>query len=201
MRILPPTYFQQSDVVQLSKDLIGKFLMTDFGDGVAGGMIVETEAYRGPEDRASHAFGNRRTKRNEMMYAKGGTAYVYLCYGMHHLFNIVTNKADIPHAILVRAIAPSDGIERMAKRRNKSVGNKSFTNGPGTLTQALGITVAHNGVELEGAPIWVEDRGLEVKAQDIEVGPRIGIDYAGEDAKLPWRFRLRREHLKKEFEP
>src|SRR6185437_5047411 len=112
---------------------------------ITGGMIIETEAYRAPEDRASHAFGNRRTKRNEVMYHDGGRAYVYLCYGLHALFNVVTNEEGIPHAILIRAIKPEIGVEEMLRRRKKSKVDKTLASGPGTVSQALGITTKHNG--------------------------------------------------------
>lgn len=188
MTVLPLEYYKHDDVLHLSKDLLGKFLLTKIGPVVTGGMIIETEAYRAPEDRASHAYGNRRTKRNAVMYGEGGVSYVYQCYGLHFLFNIVTNEHEIPHAILIRALKPLVGIEEMLKRRKKSKLDRTLTNGPGTITQALGITKAHNGLPLIGPEIWLEDRGVNVSEEDIVAGPRIGIDYAGEDALLPWRF-------------
>lgn len=190
MSVLPPQYYQQEDVVFLSRDLIGKFLLTKIENIVTGGMIIETEAYRAPEDRASHAFGNKRTKRNAVMYHAGGVCYVYQCYGIHALFNIVTNGADTPHAILIRAIAPSIGVEEMLRRRNQTHVTKTLAGGPGTLTQALGITLKHNGLPLSGPPIWIEDHGVKIAPDSIIAGPRVGIDYAGEDALLPWRFRV-----------
>lgn len=188
--MLPLDFYQQDDVLQLSRDLIGKFLITDIQSKRTSGMIVETEAYRGPEDRASHAFGSRRTKRNEVMYHQGGISYVYLCYGIHSLFNIVTNKEGVPHAILIRAIEPDEGQEVMLERRQKREMTKIVTSGPGALSQALGITTKYNGVLLNTPPIWLEDRGIKIKSSDIIAGPRVGVDYAGEDALLPWRFRL-----------
>lgn len=189
--VIPPEYYQNQDVLFLSKDLLGKFLMTCFGQTVTGGMIVETEAYRGPEDKASHAYGNRRTKRNEVMYHAGGICYVYRCYGIHSLFNLVTNAAEIPHAILVRAIEPVQGIDEMLKRRNKEQLQRTLTSGPGTLTQALGIGTVHNGLALDSPYIWIEDRKIQLPPENIEAVPRIGIDYAGEDALLPWRFKIK----------
>jgi DNA-3-methyladenine glycosylase len=188
---LPPEYYQHGDVLFLSRDLIGKFLFTSFQDIVTGGMIIETEAYRGPEDKASHAYAGRRTPRNEAMYLPGGRCYVFRCYGIHNLFNIVTNAAEIPHAILIRAIKPFYGIPEMLKRRGKQKLEPSLSAGPGTLTEALGITLEHNAFSLAGPEIWIEDRGFTVATNEIIIGPRVGIDYAGEDALLPWRFRFK----------
>ena len=184
-------YYKKSDVLYLSQDLLGKYLFTHFEDQLTGGIIVETEAYRGPEDHASHAYGNRRTKRNEVMYHSGGICYVYLCYGIHSLFNIVTNGENIPHAILIRAIEPTVGVEHMLTRRGKNILNYSLTAGPGALTVALGISTKHNGLSLAGPEIWIEDRGLKISSDKITASPRVGVDYAGEDAKLPWRFRIK----------
>ena len=189
--MLPLEYYQNEDVLFLSRDLIGKFLFTKIGGKITSGMIVETEAYRGPGDKASHAFQNRRTKRNEVMYHQGGISYVYLCYGIHSLFNIVTNKTGIPHAILIRAIEPDKGIDTMLKRRHKDKASKILTAGPGALAQALGISTKHNGVLLNSSTIWIEDHGILYGDSDIIASPRVGVDYAGEDAQLPWRFRLK----------
>ncbi len=189
--LLPSEYFRQDDVLMLSQDLIGKFLMTNIDGEITGGMIVETEAYRAPEDRASHAFGGRRTTRNEMMYEAGGIAYLYRCYGIHSLFNIVTNAAETPHAILIRAIEPTEGIEIMLRRRKKTAFDYTLTSGPGTVSQALGITMEHNGASISGPTIWIEHRGYTIPEDKIVASPRVGIDYAGQDAQLPWRFRLK----------
>ncbi len=151
-------------------------------------IITETEAYAGITDKASHAYGNRRTPRTEPMFGQGGTAYVYLCYGLHHLFNVVTNKADIPHAILVRAGIPMSGTEVMLRRRNKKQKDKTLLAGPGSLAQALGITTEYTGTSLVGRQIWIEDRGIDIDDASITIGPRVGIDYAGDDAELPYRF-------------
>lgn len=188
--MIPLDYYRNSDVLFLSRDLLGKCLFTSINGVVTGGVILETEAYRGPEDRASHAHKLKRTKRNEVMYAAGGVAYVYWCYGIHSLFNIVTNQRDIPHAILIRAIQPIEGVEMMLKRRKKKTVDKTLAGGPGTLTQALGITVKHNGLPLTGPTIWIEDKGIKVPKAAVTTGPRVGVDYAGEDANLPWRFRF-----------
>jgi DNA-3-methyladenine glycosylase len=189
---IPLSFYQQEDVVALSKSLIGKYLITclEPENVMTGGMIIETEAYQGPEDKASHAYKNRRTKRTETMFSEGGKAYVYLCYGLHNLFNIVTNRKDIPHAVLIRAIKPEIGIETMLKRRHKERVIPSLTNGPGALCQALGIHRAHDGYSLDGSHIWLEDRGVVIPSKKIKTSPRIGVDYAGEDALKPWRFYL-----------
>jgi len=184
--------YQERNAVQAAKDLLGKALVTHL-DGIrTAGLITETEAYMGVKDRASHAFGGRRTARNEAMYAAGGVAYVYLCYGIHHLFNVVVWKKNIPHAVLVRAIHPLEGQEAMLLRRGVK---KLTTGGPGTLTQALGIRTAHNSEDLTGQRIWIEHLGVKVPNRHIISGPRIGVDYAGEDALLPYRFRIAPSHL------
>lgn len=191
MKSLPQKYYKNDDVLFLSRDLLGKFLITHFDGELTGGIITETEAYRAPEDRASHAFGGRRTPRNEVMYQIGGTCYVYRCYGIHALFNVVTNDIEIPHAILIRAIEPIEGISVMLRRRGKERCDKTLCGGPGTLTEALGIKIQHNGLPLTGPEIWIEDRSFPVCEKDIVAGPRIGVSYAGEHALLPWRFRLK----------
>lgn len=188
MKILPLEYYKHHDVLFLSQDLLGKVLFTKFNDQLTGGIIIETEAYRAPEDKASHAFDNKRTKRNAVMFREGGVCYVYLCYGIHALFNIVTNQADIPHAILIRAIEPLVGVDEMLIRRRKLKLTQNLTVGPGALTQALGIHTAHNGLPLTGPEIWLEDHGIYYGNKNIGAGPRIGVDYAGEDALHPWRF-------------
>lgn len=188
---LPLSFYRQEDVLAISRQLLGKYLFTSFDGCMTGGMIVETEAYRAPDDRASHAFGMRRTKRNENMYQAGGVCYIYLCYGLHSLFNIVTNQHGIPHAILIRALEPTEGLEKMLERRHKDKVDRSLTGGPGSLAQALGLSINHNGLSLAGPDIWVEDKGVIVLDEDVIASPRVGVDYAGEDALLPWRFRLK----------
>lgn len=186
-----PDYFKDSDVVHLAKDLLGKYVFTQIDGQIAGGMITETEAYRGTGDRASHAFGGRRTRRNEMMYAEGGVAYVYLCYGMHYMLNFVTNEKEIPDAILIRAIAPTHGEELMLKRTGKTRCIPEMTIGPGKACKALGITLLQNGTPLNSDTLWVEDRGILVPKEQIVAGPRVGVAYAKEDALLPWRFQMK----------
>ncbi len=184
---LSTDFYLQPDVVKISKDLLGKVLYTKINGIVTSAIITETEAYAGVTDKASHAYGGRRTKRTETMYQIGGTAYVYLCYGIHHLFNVVTNQANIPHAVLIRAVKPLEGTETMFLRRKKADLNR-LTTGPGTLSQALGIGVQHSGISLLKDKIWIEDQGIQINPQKIQMGPRIGVDYAAEDALLPYRF-------------
>ncbi|MFM7023686.1 MAG: DNA-3-methyladenine glycosylase [Flavobacteriales bacterium] len=184
---LTPEWYQRQDVVQLSKELLGKVLCTNISGEYTSGIIVETEAYAGVSDKASHAYGGRRTKRTEVMYAQGGVAYVYLCYGIHNLFNIITNEKDVPHAVLIRGIEPLEGKEIIVQRRKVKT-MKNIGIGPGKVSQALGIDMLHNQMDLQSQELWVEDRGIKIPERAILSGPRIGIDYAGEDAKLPYRF-------------
>ena len=183
-------YYLQNDVVFLAKDLIGKYLFTKIDGQLCGGIITETEAYKGIADRACHAFGGRRTKRNEMMYAGGGVAYVYLCYGIHPMLNVVTNQKDIPDAVLIRAIHATHGEELMLKRTGKSQMNVQVTDGPGKVTKALGITLADNGESLQNKRIWIEDRNVDLSKMNLLNTPRIGVDYAGEDKFLMYRFKI-----------
>jgi len=188
---LPRSFYSRDDVVQISRELIGKVLCTNVNGVLTSGRIVETEAYDGRNDKACHSHLNKRTKRTEVMYGKPGHAYVYLCYGIHNLFNIVTNQQDLADAILIRAIEPVDGIDEMLKRRNKEKLHPSVGNGPGIISQALGINRDHYGIDLLGDAIWIEDQGADVSDDEIKASERIGIDYAEEDAQLPWRFTLK----------
>jgi DNA-3-methyladenine glycosylase len=190
---LRESFYQRENVLQVTRDLLGKYLMTGFNDEITGGMIVEAEAYEGVTDRASHAYGNRRTARTEIMYHPGGTAYVYLCYGIHSLFNIVTNAVGIPHAVLIRGILPEIGIEVMKRRTGKARITVDSGIGPGRVSSLLGIHYSHTGLSLMDNRIWVEDRGVAVAEQDIITGPRVGVDYAGPDALLPYRLSIRQE--------
>lgn len=188
MKKLPASFYLRSSVVGIARDLLGKVLVTDIGGLRTAGMITETEAYEGVSDCASHAYNHRRTRRTEVMYAEGGTAYVYLCYGIHHLFNVVTNKKEIPHAVLVRSVEPLEGLGVMLQRRNKIKPVRELTSGPGALSQALGIKTSDSGESLLANCIWIEDRGITVARKNIIAGTRIGVAYAGEDALLPYRF-------------
>lgn len=185
---LQKDFYLNTNVVQLAKELIGKYLYTNFDDKISGGIITETEAYEGITDKASHAYNNRRTPRTEIMYMEGGIAYVYLCYGMYSLFNVVTNKENIPHAILIRAIQPTDGLDVIKNRLGRNDFEKYKINGPGKLCKALGIHYSHTGISLLDNQIWIEDKNFEISEKEIVATKRIGIDYAGEDALLPYRF-------------
>ena len=191
MSKLSADFYKRDDVLLISHELLGKVLCTNFHGKLTSGIIVETEAYAGITDKASHAYGGRRTKRTETMYASGGTVYVYLCYGIHHIFNIVTNKENIPYAVLIRAIQPRDGIDFILQRRKKKKIDRSLTAGPGSLTRALGITVKYSGILLMDNLIWLEDQNIKINNQDILASPRVGVQYAGKDANNPWRFRIK----------
>ncbi len=184
--ILPPSFYLHEDVVQVAKDLLGKVIVTKIDGITTSGIITETEAYAGITDKASHAYGGRRTNRTEIMYAQGGVAYVYLCYGIHHLFNVVTNMQDIPHAVLIRAVEPLKGIDTMLQRRKKEKLQPQLTAGPGAMSMALGIQTLHTGLSLSKGIITLHDEG--VKVENIIATTRIGVDYAKEDALLPYRF-------------
>lgn len=183
-------FYRRSDVLTVSKELLGKLLVVPGSDGKRiSGKIVEVEAYRGPEDRASHAYGGRRTKRTETMYNPGGVAYVYFVYGMYYQFNVVSGVEDIPHAILVRALEPVEGLDIMRARRH-SHPDHNLTNGPGKLCIAMGIDRHLDGADLLGDRVWLEDFE-KIPPRRIARGPRIGIDYAEEWITKPWRFWIR----------
>jgi DNA-3-methyladenine glycosylase len=181
-------FYQRSNVLQIAKDLLGKVLVTKWNNTVTSARIIETEAYAGVTDKASHAYGARRTKRNEIMYTQGGNAYVYLCYGIHHLFNVVTNIHEVPHAILIRAGEPLKGIKEMLKRTGKEKLDTTLTRGPGNLSKALGIYTIHSGMSLQDKKIFIADDGFRFKKKEIVASPRIGVDYAGDHALLLYRF-------------
>ncbi|TKK64428.1 DNA-3-methyladenine glycosylase [Ilyomonas limi] len=185
---LPASFYNRNDVVQIARELLNKILVSCFNGIFTAGRIVETEAYRGIVDKASHAFGGRRTNRTEIMYGEGGKAYVYFCYGMHHLFNVVTNTADVPHAVLIRALEPMMGIEEMLLRTGKKKVDYTLTKGPGNVAKALGINVKHTACSLLGNALFIADDGVVLQGENIIATPRIGVDYAGEDALLPYRF-------------
>jgi DNA-3-methyladenine glycosylase len=191
-KTLPQSFYLRDDVISIARALLGKVLCTDIGGAYTAAVITETEAYAGVTDRASHAWGDRRTARTEPMYGPGGFAYVYLCYGIHHLFNVVTSECGVPHAVLVRAGEVHSGLPTMLERRGKPAPDRTLLAGPGSLARALGITTALTGSSLLDGPIWIEDHGVRVDDARISVGPRVGIDYAGEDAGRPYRFRLQK---------
>ena len=185
MQKLNSDFYNRKDVVKIAKELIGKILVTHFGETLTSGRIVETEAYAGPIDKASHAYNNRRTNRTEVMYAPGGVAYVYLCYGIHYLFNVVTNVTDVPHAVLIRALEPVAGVEAMLQRTGKKVADYTLTKGPGNVSKALGLHTRHTGMSLLSDELYIAADDFTPRKKDIIATPRIGVDYAGEDAKLP----------------
>lgn len=184
-------FYNRTNVVQIAKALIGKVLVTHFDNIETSGRIVETEAYNGIIDRASHAWNGRRTNRTEIMFGDAGVAYVYLCYGIHHLFNIVTNEKDTPHAVLIRAIEPITGIDIMLKRTGKKKLDSTLTSGPGNVSKALGIFKIHTGINMLDDLIFIADDGYKIPNKNIVATPRIGVDYAGDDALLPYRFILK----------
>jgi DNA-3-methyladenine glycosylase len=188
MRKLQKSFYERDDVLKIAQELLGKVLVTSFDGLYTSARIVETEAYAGVIDKASHAWNGRRTNRTEIMYAHGGTAYVYLCYGIHHLFNVVTNKTDIPHAILIRAAEPVEGTGIMLKRTNKKKADFTLTKGPGNVAKALGIFTKHSGLSLLNDKIYIADDGFKVNKSMIIATPRIGVDYAGDHAELLYRF-------------
>lgn len=187
---LDDQYFQNPDTLLLSQSLLGKFLVSTIDDKMTSGMIVEVEAYLGAEDRASHAFGRRRTKRTEAMYLPGGHWYVYLCYGIHTLLNVVTHGEEEPHAILIRAIEPCEGIEYMLERRGLNKVEYRLTSGPGAVSAAMGITTKLTGEKI-GKAVWIEDRGVQLESDQIVATPRVGVAYAKEDALLPYRYQIK----------
>ena len=191
MTKLPLEFYQRNDVVALARELLGKLLVTRFDGMLTSGRIVETEAYNGVVDKASHAYGARRTKRTEVMFGAAGFAYVYLCYGIHHLFNVVTNEEGTPHAVLIRGIEPVEGIETMLARMNKSKLDNTLGKGPGNVSKALGIHTRHTGFSLTGDDIYIADDGPAPSLSEIVESARIGVDYAAEDALLPYRFYLK----------
>ena len=187
---LPREFYTRTNVLAVARDLLGKLLVVPTPSGKRlSGTIVEVEAYRGPQDRAAHSFGGRRTKRTETMYGIGGTAYVFFVYGMYYQFNVVTNNAEAPHAVLIRAVEPVEGIELMRKRRHGQP-DHNLTNGPGKLCIALGIDRRLDAADLLGEKVWLEP-GKKVSRSHIATGPRIGIDYAQEWKDKPWRFWLK----------
>jgi len=187
MRKLPSEFFTHDDTLEIARELLGKTLIVpDLKGNRVSGKIVETEAYLGPEDKAAHSHNNLRTKRTEIMFAKGGVAYVFFVYGMYYQFNVVTGKMNVPHAVLIRAVEPVDGIEIMRERRGK-MPDKNLTSGPGKLCIALGIDKNTNGLNLSGEKVWIED-GENIPKSEILASGRIGIDYAEEFVEKPWRF-------------
>jgi DNA-3-methyladenine glycosylase len=191
MKKLSIQFYKRTDVILIAKELIGKIIVTNFDGLITSGRIVETEAYIGLTDRASHSHGGKRTARNEHMYANAGTTYVYISYGMHHLFNVVTNEKDVPDAVLVRAVEPLKGIDIMLKRTGKLKLDNSLTKGPGNTAKALGISKINSGINLLKNEIYIADDGFVVVHDQVGISRRIGVEGAGDAAALPYRFYLK----------
>jgi len=191
MEKLSVSFYQRKNVLQIAKELLGKIIVTHWNNIITSARIIETEAYAGVMDMASHAYGAKRTKRNEVMYANGGVAYVYLCYGIHHLFNVVTNVEGVPHAILIRSGEPVKGIDEMLRRTGKKNLDNTLTRGPGNFSKALGIYTGHSGTSLQSEDLFITEDEFKYKKKEIFSSPRIGVDYAGKDALLPYRFYIK----------
>ena len=191
MRKLDNAFYDRTNVVAIASELLGKVLVTNFEGKYTSGRIVETEAYAGEVDRASHAYGGRRTARTAVMYGAPGTAYVYLCYGIHQMFNVVTNSPGIPHAILIRAVEPIKGIDIMLSRTGKQKQDFTLTKGPGNVAKAFGIFTHHTGLWLDSNEFFIADDGYVLKKSSIVKSPRIGVQYAGADAALLYRFTVK----------
>lgn len=189
--VLGPEYYGSTDTLTIAKDLLGKVLRTHIDGQHCSAMITETEAYLAPEDRASHAYQYRRTTRNESMYAIGGTCYMYICYGIHQMFNIATGPVEHPHAILIRAVEPISGIDTMLRRRSLTSVKKNLTAGPGLLCQAMGLDKSFDGHDLtKGKLVWIERRET-IRSAEIVQTTRIGIDSCGEAVQYPYRFYIK----------
>jgi DNA-3-methyladenine glycosylase len=184
-------FYSGNNVLQIARQLLGKIIVTQINGQLTSARIVETEAYIGITDKASHSYGGKRTQRNEHMYGEGGISYVYICYGMHHLFNVVTNSKNVPDAVLIRAASPIAGIEIMLQRTGKLQPDYTLTKGPGNMSKALGIAKIHSGISLHSAELFIADDGYKLPDEAIAASKRIGINSAGADALLPYRFYIR----------
>lgn len=192
MKKISQSFYDRTDVLQIARELLGKVVVTDINNRYTSGRIVETEAYVGLTDRASHSFNGRRTPKNEHMYSPPGTAYIYICYGIHHMLNVVTNKEGIPDAVLIRAVEPLEGVDIMLERTHKKQFDHSLTRGPGNTGKALGIFRHMSGLFLTDNQIYLCDDGFKINDSEIGNSKRIGVDGAGEDAKLPYRFYIKK---------
>lgn len=188
---LDVAFYRVKEVLSIARNLLGKYLFTNINGEISGGFIVETEAYNGITDKASHAYGNRKTNRTQTMYETGGIAYVYLCYGIHEMLNVVTSVEGEPHAVLIRAINPTEGIDLMLERRKMASLKNNLTAGPGSVAKALGISRKMNTFSFQSEEIWIEDCGLVLPEEQIAAVPRVGVAYAKEDALLPYRFYIK----------
>ena len=192
MKKLPLNFYNRKDVVKIARELLGKIVVTNIDGKITSGRIVETEAYVAHIDKASHSFAGRRTPKNEHMYSPAGTAYIYICYGMHQMLNVVTNKKNIPDAVLIRAIEPMNGIDTMLKRTGKADLNNTLTKGPGNVGKALGISKKYSGKNLLDDDIFIYyDEESAVSEKMAGSSKRIGVESAGADALLPYRFYIR----------
>ena len=191
MKKLSLAFYQRNNVVEIAKDLLGKIVVTNMDGKITSGRIVETEAYVGHVDKASHAYNGKRTPRNEAMYAAAGAVYVYICYGMHNMLNIVTNDVNVPDAILIRALEPINGIDLMLERADKKIFDNTLTKGPGNVAKAMGISKSISGLMLGKAQIDIYKDDFLLLESEIGTSKRIGIDGAGRDALLPYRFFMR----------
>ncbi|MEJ7693728.1 DNA-3-methyladenine glycosylase [Daejeonella sp.] len=185
---LPLEFYQQTDVVSVARQLLGKHVYSLIDGKLTGGIIVETEAYRGPDDRGSHAYNDKRTTRNEMMYSAGGVAYMYICYGIHDMLNIVTGTDGMSHAALIRAIEPTEGLDIIRIRRGIFDQNRRLCKGPGALANALGLTKVHNGADLQGDAVWLTDESTHYDDDQIIASARVGMNFDGPYKTIPWRF-------------
>lgn len=188
---LPLSFYQRNDAVLVARELIGKHVYSNINGLLTGGLIVETEAYQGPEDRGSHAFNNRKTPRNEIMYNAGGVAYMYICYGIHDMLNVVTGSHGVSHAVLIRAVEPRIGIDIMRERRQVLNENTRLCRGPGALAKALGLVKAHNGINLLEDTIWIEDENELINDSEIIASARVGMNFDGPYKTIPWRFYIK----------
>ena len=188
---LPLSFYQRNDAVLVARELLGKHVYTNIDGQLTGGVIVETEAYQGPEDRGSHAYNHRRTPRNETMFSAGGIVYMYICYGIHDMLNVVTGTVGSSHAVLIRAVDPRVGVDIMRERRNVFTEDARLCRGPGALAKALGLVKAHNGLNLLEDKIWIEDRGELIEEDDIIASGRVGMNFEGPYKTIPWRFYIR----------
>lgn len=190
MQKLPPSFYLRNDVIKITNQLLGKVLVTNWNNEYTSGRIVEAEAYAGEIDKASHAWKGK-TPRTSVMFEEGGTAYVYLCYGIHEMFNIVTNKNGIAHAVLIRGVEPMEGVEIMLRRTGKTTFNETLTRGPGNVGKAFGFHRSQCGLSLQSDKLYIADDGYQFDKKLIFASPRIGVDYAGEDALLDYRLYIK----------
>lgn len=188
---LPLSFYQRNDAVLVARELLGKHVYTQINGEITGGVIVETEAYQGPEDRGSHAYNNRKTPRNEIMFGAGGVTYMYICYGIHDMLNVVTGAEGTSHAVLIRAVEPTVGLELMRERRQVFNEDARLCRGPGALAKALGLVKAHNGIDLQEDTIWIEDRGELDTESEIISSARVGMNFDGPYKTIPWRFYIK----------